>query len=106
MTRLDSVIWLNSVEKSFQSPVLPVTYSNTNYTLYWRPTGAPQYPADYQPGVDRYFTDLEHDSAGVLNTDSVLSQYNDAAGERANYDSHFRGALIDTNSYPASGCPA
>jgi len=82
----------------------PVMASNTNYVVYWRPSGAPAYPSDYQPGVNQYLTDLAHDSGGHENTDSISAQYNDAAGEFANYNSHFGGALIDTDPYPANGC--
>jgi hypothetical protein len=84
----------------------PVMPSNTNYTLYWDPTGGPEYPPAYQSGLNRYFEDLAHDSGGLMNTDSVLAQYGDGAGEFANYNSHFGGALIDANPYPANGCPA
>jgi hypothetical protein len=83
--------------------VMPV---NTNYALYWHPLGGPEYPAGYQAGLNRYFEDLSHDSGGLLNIDSVLTQYGDAAGESANYNSHFGGALIDTDPFPASGCAA
>jgi hypothetical protein len=82
----------------------PVMASNTNYAVYWDPSGAPAYPSDYQPGLDQFFEDLAHDSGGHENVDSVSSQYNDAAGEFANYDSHFGGALLDTDPYPANGC--
>ena len=82
----------------------PVMPSNTNYIVYWRPAGSPAYPADYQPGLDRFFTDLAHDSGGVENVDSVAAQYNDAAGHHASYDSHFGGAILDTDPYPANGC--
>ena len=82
----------------------PVMASNTNYAVYWRPASGPAYPSDYQAGVNQYFSDLAHDSGGHENTDSVSAQYNDAAGEFANYDSHFGGALIDTDPYPANGC--
>ena len=84
----------------------PVMPSNTNYALYWDPAGGPEYPAGYESGLNRYFTDLAHDSGGDQNTDSVLTQYKDKAGEFANYDSHFGGALIDTDPYPANGCSA
>ncbi len=84
----------------------PVMTSNTNYALYWDPSGAPTYPAGYEQGLDKYFEDLAHDSGGNKNTDSVLTQYYDTAGEHANYDSHFGGALIDTDPYPANGCSA
>jgi hypothetical protein len=82
----------------------PVMASNTNYAFYWEPPGAPGYPPGYERGVDRYFRDLAHDSAGNQNVDSVSAQYNDASGEFASYDSHFGGAIIDTAPYPANGC--
>ena len=84
----------------------PVMSSNTNYAVYWAPAGAPEYAAGYETGIDRYFEDLAHDSGGLLNTDSVLTQYGDTAGEFANYDAHFGGALVDTDPYPANGCSA
>jgi PKD repeat protein len=82
----------------------PVMPSNTNYAIYWRPSGAPAYPAGYQEGVNRYLTDLGQDSSGHENVDSVSAQYNDATGEFANYNSNFGRAPIDTDPYPANGC--
>ncbi len=82
----------------------PVMASNSNYAFYWDPSGAPAYPSDYQPGLNRYFEDLAHDSGGHGNVDSVSSQYNDAGGEFAVYESHFGGAILDTDPYPANGC--
>jgi IPT/TIG domain/PKD domain len=82
----------------------PIMASNTNYAFYWDPAGAPVYPAEYQSGVDQYFEDLEAASGGQENVDSVSAQYNDAAGQLASYDSHFGGAIIDEDPYPASGC--
>lgn len=82
----------------------PVMPSNANYTVYWDPSGGPTYPSGYKSGVDQFFTDLAHDSGGVGNVDSVAAQYNDAAGDYANYDSSFAGRLDDTDSYPSSGC--
>jgi hypothetical protein len=82
----------------------PIMPSNTNYAIYWAPKGAPEYPAGYETGIDRWFGDLAHDSGGLANTDSILTQYNDKEGESANYDSHFGGALLDTDAYPSNGC--
>ncbi len=82
----------------------PVMPSNTNYAFYWDPAGAPAYPAEYQSGIDEYFENLAADSGGHQNTDSVSTQYNDAAGEFADYDSSFAGAIVDTDPYPANGC--
>jgi IPT/TIG domain-containing protein/PKD domain-containing protein len=82
----------------------PVMSSNTNYAFYWRPVGASAYPAGYQTGVDQYFEDLAHDSGGTQNVESISSQYNDASGQFARYDSHFGAAILDTDPYPANGC--
>jgi IPT/TIG domain len=84
----------------------PVMASNTNYAFYWAPSGSTSYAAGYQAGVNKYLEDLAHDSGGSQNVDSVATQYTDEAGEAANYNSHFGGALIDTTPYPASGCVA
>jgi hypothetical protein len=80
--------------------------SNTNYAVYWDPAGAPEYPSEYESGLNTFFEDLAHDSGGNQNVDSVATQYGDSAGELANYSSHFGGALIDTDPYPANGCVA
>jgi PKD repeat protein len=82
----------------------PVMPANTNYTVYWDPSGGSAYPAGYRSGVNQYFHDLAHDSHGEQNVDSVSAQYNDAAGEFANYESTFGGELLDTHPYPANGC--
>jgi hypothetical protein len=78
--------------------------SNTNYAFYWDPPGEPSYPAEYQSGLNIFFEDLAHDSGGNQNVDSIAVQYGDSAGKFANYDSHFAGAIIDTNPYPKNGC--
>ncbi|MFI4991686.1 MAG: IPT/TIG domain-containing protein [Solirubrobacterales bacterium] len=82
----------------------PVMTSNTNYTFYWSPSGASAYPAGYQTGVNRYLEDLAHDSGGNQNVDSVATQYSNGGGEAAAYDSHFGGAILDTDPYPKNGC--
>jgi IPT/TIG domain len=96
--------------KSSKAPVSyhggPVMSSNSNYTIYWSPTGAAAYPAGYEAGVNRYLEDLAHDSGGLQNTDSLLVQYGNGGGEFANYNSQFAGALSDTDPYPANGCSA
>ncbi|HMC69826.1 MAG TPA: hypothetical protein VKJ07_11790, partial [Mycobacteriales bacterium] len=82
----------------------PVMSSNTNYAFYWAPSGSPAYPAEYQSGLNQFFEDLAHDSGGEQNVDSIAVQYTDSGGHAANYDSHFAGAIIDTDPYPANGC--
>jgi PKD repeat protein len=94
----------------------PVMPSNTNYTIYWSPGGLTDYPSptslSYADGIDQFFADIAHDStlpqtsggAGRQNVESVATQYNDADGNIAAYDSHFGGRIVDTAAYPSSGC--
>jgi hypothetical protein len=82
----------------------PVMTSNTNYTFYWSPSGASAYPAGYQAGIDQYLEGLAHDSGGDQNVDSVATQYANAGSEAVAYDSHFAGAILDTDPYPKNGC--
>ena len=84
----------------------PVMPSNTNYAFYWAPSGSASYAAGYQSGVNRYLEDLAHDSGGTQNVDSVATQYTDTSAQAANYDSHFAGAIVDSDPYPANGCTA
>ena len=84
----------------------PVMTLNTNYAIYWAPSGSPAYPGEYQSGINRYFQDLAHDSGGYQNVDSVSAQYTDEAGEFANYNSTFGGAFVDTEPYPSNTCSA
>jgi hypothetical protein len=84
----------------------PIMPSNNNYAFYWAPAGAPEYPAEYQSGINTFFEDLAHDNGGTQNVESVATQYSDAAAEFAAYNSHFAGAIIDTEKYPPSGCTA
>jgi hypothetical protein len=83
----------------------PVMASNTNYTFYWSPSGLPAYPAGYTSGVNQYLTDLGHDRGGHQNVDSVSAQYGDSSGRFSAYSSYFKGQIIDTDPYPANGCP-
>jgi hypothetical protein len=82
----------------------PVMTSNTDYALYWRPSTATAYPGDYRSGLKTYFEALAHDSGGHQNQESVVTQYNDASGQFANYDVKFGGELTDEHPYPANGC--
>jgi hypothetical protein len=84
----------------------PVMTSNTNYTFYWAPSGSPAYPSGYQTGINKYLEDLAHDSGGNQNVDSVATQYTNSAAEAVAYDSHFAGAIVDTDPYPKNGCKA
>ncbi|MDQ6817235.1 MAG: PKD domain-containing protein [Actinomycetota bacterium] len=85
----------------------PIMPSNTNYTIVWQPAGYAGAPfqSAYTAGVNQYFTDLAHDSGQATNSESVLTQYNDAAGQVATYQSFNGGLLTDTHALPPNGCP-
>jgi PKD repeat protein len=84
----------------------PVMRSNTDYMVLWSPAGLSAYPAGFVSGLETFFKDLAHDSGGHQNVDSVSAQYNDLTGAFARYQTRFGGALVDTDPYPASECPA
>ena len=84
----------------------PIMPSNTDFMLMWSPGGLGAYPSGFTFGISRYFTDLQHDSGGNQNVDSIDPQYNDLTGAVAKYDVRFGGVLVDTDPYPASLCPA
>jgi hypothetical protein len=84
----------------------PVMPSNTDYMVLWSPTGRSAYPAGFVSGLKTFFRDLAHDSGGHQNVDSVSAQYNDLTGAFARYRTTFGGALVDTDRYPATECPA
>jgi hypothetical protein len=84
----------------------PVMPSSTDYMVLWSPGGLGAYPSGYVAGLQQYFTDLAHDGGGHKNTNSVSAQYQDLTGAFAKYRIKFGGAIVDTDPYPASQCPA
>jgi PKD repeat protein len=87
----------------------PVMPTNTDYIVFWSPSGLGAYgtgaPPEYVSGLEQYFMNLAHDSGGNQNTDSVSTQYNDSTGASVHYAVTFGGGLLDTDPYPASQCP-
>jgi PKD repeat protein len=84
----------------------PVMPSNTDYMVLWSPGGLSAYPAGYVSGLETYFRDLAHDSGGHQNVDSVSAQYQDLTGAFTRYHVTFGGAIVDTDPYPPTECPA
>lgn len=89
----------------------PVMPSNTDILLFWSPKGYAKYgspgnPPEYVTGIEQYWKDLQHDSGGNQNVDSISSQYGDLTGAFARYQVTYGGAILDTDPYPASQCPA
>src|SRR5438477_2871445 len=61
------------------------------------------FDANYETLINRYFTDVAHDSGGASNVYSVDPQYTDGTGA-ANYDSTFGAAYVSHDPLPANGC--
>ncbi len=88
----------------------PVMPSNTATLVFWSPKGYGAYPGhgsppEYVRGIEQYFKDLQHDSGGDHNVNSVDPQYNDLTGAFARYSIRFGGAILDRDPFPASHCP-
>jgi PKD repeat protein len=89
----------------------PVMPSNTDILLFWSPNGytaygSPGNPPEYVTGIEQYWKDLQHDSGGNQNVDSTSTQYGDLTGAFARYQVTYGGAILDTDPYPTSQCPA
>jgi serine protease len=86
----------------------PVMLSNATYLVFWGPSDHP-FDAGYVSAINQYFGDVAADSNKASNVYSVGTQYYDLVGTNKNpiqYLSTFSASqsVVDTNSYPASGC--
>ena len=73
-------------------PVMPASHV---YLFLWSPKGLSAYPAGYVSGLERYFSDLAHDSGNYANVQSVDAQYTDKEGHHAEYSVALSGTLVD-----------
>jgi hypothetical protein len=63
------------------------------------------FDAGYESVINRYFTDVAHDSGGNQNVYSVATQYYDNPGTvPIQYQSTAGGSYVDHNPLPANGC--
>ena len=62
-----------------------------------------KFDASYESLINRYFTDVAHDSGLTSNVYSVATQYSDGTGP-IEYQSTFGGSYVDHDPLPASGC--
>jgi hypothetical protein len=88
----------------------PVEHSSNVYAIFWTPSGY-SFPSGYATLVSQYFTDVAHDSYTASNVYSVTNQYYNGAGASkkfASYNVSFKGAIVDTNPFPAKAkqCPS
>lgn len=85
----------------------PVQHRSNVYAIFWVPSGFP-YPAGYGALVAGYFTDLAHDSYTAGNPYGSNTQYYDLAGTTKTFVSYavsYKAGVVDTQPFPASGCP-
>jgi hypothetical protein len=79
----------------------PVMHSNTEYAIFWAPSGF-AFPAGYESAIVSYLQNVAVDSGKATNVYSVATQYADGSG-RAAYQTTFGGSFDDTTPYPTSG---
>jgi hypothetical protein len=88
----------------------PVMPTNTDYLVFWSPSGLSAYgpgsTPEYASGIEQYFNDLSRDGGGDQNTDSVSTQYDDLTGATVHYRVTLGDVFLDTDTYPTSKCPA
>jgi PKD repeat protein len=89
----------------------PVLHSSAPYVIFWTPSGETM-PADWQPLIQRYFTDVAADSTRATNVYAVNRQFTDQTGF-ADYRQTFDPStqvITDTHAYPtprdAANCGA
>jgi hypothetical protein len=90
----------------------PVVHPNATYAIYWDPAklrggdpGRPgKYHGDWQELINGFLQGVGADSNTLANVFALSPQYTEAGGAQPLYSSTFRGAKVDTNSYPANGC--
>src|SRR5262249_18337329 len=62
-----------------------------------------KFDAGYETLINRYLTDVAHDSGLTSNVYSVATQYSDGTGP-IEYQSTFGGSYVDHDPLPANGC--
>jgi hypothetical protein len=82
----------------------PVLHSNRTHLIFWQPSGSGlSYDPGYQALIERFLSDVAAASRTPSNIYGLSGQYRDSLGPAA-YDSSYRGAVVDTDPLPPSGC--
>ena len=81
----------------------PVMHTNTAYAIYWFPSGS-SYSSNYQNLIDGFFKNVAADNGKSSNVYYSDTQYYDNVNSNILYSSAFGGSVVDTNSFPPSGC--
>jgi hypothetical protein len=75
----------------------PVMHSVTTHVIYWDPNG--EFTSATKGIVDRFFSDLAHDSGLATNVFAIAGQYTDSTGNAA-YSAIAGAPKIDAEKYP------
>jgi PKD repeat protein len=75
-------------------------HSVTTHVVYWDPNG--EFTATTKGVVNKFFTDVAHDSGLASNVFAIAGQYKDASGHSL-YSSTFETEATDATAFP-SGC--
>ena len=74
------------------------------YVIFWDPWD--RYHPEWQRLVNAFMQNVGSEDRSTASVFAVDTQYTDAAGEHAAYESTFHGAYTDTHAYPVAGCSA
>ena len=80
----------------------PVMRANAVYAVYWVPAGF-AVSSNYSNVINGFFQNVAADSGKQSNVYWSDTQYFDKTGPIA-YSAAFKGSVVDTNPFPASGC--
>ena len=74
------------------------------YVIFWDPWD--RYHPEWQRLVNAFMQNVGSEDRSTASVFAADTQYTDAAGEHAAYESTFHGAYTDTHAYPVAGCSA
>jgi len=77
-------------------------YSDTLYAIFWDPGG--QFAPAYEQLIEGWIHDVAADDGKPTNAFAIATQYGDGHGGFG-YGISYGGAAVDTQPYPANGCP-
>ncbi|HZL47916.1 MAG TPA: PKD domain-containing protein [Solirubrobacteraceae bacterium] len=78
----------------------PVMHSVTTHVIYWDPSS--EFTTTTKGVVNKFFTDVAHDSGFPSNVFAIAGQYTDSTGNAA-YSSTFASEKVDKDPYPSTG---
>jgi hypothetical protein len=81
----------------------PVMHTNAVYAIYWIPAGY-SVQSGYQSVINSYFSNVAAASGSSTNVYWSDTQYYDTVNGNILYSSSFKGAIADSDTFPASGC--